>query len=51
MEVEKKFLVLEHFSTPGGVINALQLLEALSRKSNGNIIDICDEIIVEDGRL
>jgi hypothetical protein len=28
MEVEKKFLVLEHFSTPGGVINPLQLLKA-----------------------
>ena len=32
VQVEKKFLVFEHFSTPGGVINTLQLLEALSRK-------------------
>ena len=26
VQVEKKFLVLEHFSTPGCVTNALQLL-------------------------
>jgi hypothetical protein len=40
MEVEKKFLVLEHFSTPGGVINPLQLLKALSREVQSRPVDV-----------
>ena len=34
VQVEKKFLVLEHFSTPGCVINALQFLQLFLQKSS-----------------
>ena len=40
VQVAKKFLMLEHFSTPGCVINALQLLQALPREVEPRPVDI-----------
>jgi hypothetical protein len=36
VQVEKRLLMLEHFSTPGCVVNALQLLETLPREVQPN---------------
>jgi hypothetical protein len=40
VEVEKKFFVLENFSTPRGVIDALQLFEALPQKVQSRPVDV-----------